>query len=230
MEITRRPSRRLPRFARIIRARPKLFLSAALGIAVVIALMVLPAAAGLKIATRLLIGWDCGIALYLALACQLMARHDVAHIRRRAAMQDEGQTTILVLTSVAALASIGAIIAELGSSGGAAGRQPHQLILATLTIVLSWFFVHVMFALHYAHEYYSENKGRGGGMNFPGDEAPDYWDFVYFSFVIGMTSQVSDVAITCRPIRRTATAHGIVSFTFNAALVALTVNIAASAI
>jgi uncharacterized membrane protein len=230
MEITRRPSRRLPRFARIIRARPKLFLSAALGIAVILALLVLPAPRALKISTRLLIGWDCGLVLYLALVCQLLIRHDIAHIRRRAAVQDEGQTAILVLTVVAALASIGAIIAELGSAAGAAGRQPYQLVLATITIALSWLFVHVIFALHYAHEYYLEDGGRGGGLTFPGNEAPDYWDFIYFSFVIGMTSQVSDVAVTCRPIRRTVTAHGIVAFTFNAALVALTVNIAASAI
>ena len=86
-----------------------------------------------------------------------------------------------------------------------------------------------MFALHYAHEFYDETAGRG--MSFPGgDPHPDYLDFVYFSFVIGMTSQVSDVAITSKLIRRTATVHGVVSFLFNAALLALTVNIAASAI
>jgi uncharacterized membrane protein len=87
---------------------------------------------------------------------------------------------------------------------------------------------HTIFALHYAHEFYSQDGG--GGLTFPGTAEPDYWDFVYFSFVIGMTSQVSDVAVSCQPIRRTATAHGILSFVFNAALLALTVNIAASAI
>ena len=88
-----------------------------------------------------------------------------------------------------------------------------------------------MFALHYAHEYYDENGGRGGGLLFPGDlKEPNYWDFVDFSFVIGMTSQVSDVAITCSPIRHTVSAHGIISFFFNVTILALTVNIAASAI
>jgi uncharacterized membrane protein len=193
------------------------------------ALVVVALPGELKLSTRLLVGWDFGIALYLALAYWMIGHADVARIRRRAALQDEGQSAILILTVAAALASLGAIIAELGTSAGA-GRHASQLILATLTIVLSWGFVHSMFALHYAHEYYAENAGRGGGLTFPGDGQPDYWDFVYFSFVIGMTSQVSDVAITCRPIRRTVTAHGIVSFAFNAALVALTVNIAASAI
>src|SRR5207253_10318387 len=107
-------------------------------------------------------------------------------------------------------------------------RASH-LLLATLTIHLPCAFTHTIFALHYAHEFYDETAGRG--MSFPGgDPNPDYWDFVYFSFVIGMTSQVSDVAITSKVIRRTATVHGIVSFLFNAALLALTVNIAASAI
>jgi uncharacterized membrane protein len=95
------------------------------------------------------------------------------------------------------------------------------------TILLSWTFIHMMFALHYAHEFYGEDEGPAGGLAFPGgDERPDYWDFVYFAFVIGMTSQVSDVAVTSREIRRTVTAHGIVSFVFNVALLALTINIA----
>jgi uncharacterized membrane protein len=193
------------------------------------ALVVVALPGELKLSTRLLVGWDFGVALYLTLAYAMIARSDVARIRRRAALQDEGQSAILILTVAAALASLGAIIAELGTTSGAT-RHQSQLILATLTIVLSWGFVHSIFALHYAHEYYSQNGGHGGGLTFPGDEPPDYWDFVYFSFVIGMTSQVSDVAVTCRPIRRIVTAHGIVSFAFNAALVALTVNIAASAI
>src|SRR4029453_8050715 len=145
-------------------------------------------------------------------------------IRRRAAVEDEGQWAILVLTVVAALASLAAIFAELGS----AGRRPGQVAPAAVTILLSWAFIHTIFALHYAHEFYDETDG--GGLIFPGKDAPDYWDFIYFSFVIGMTSQVSDVGITSKRIRRTAAAHGIVSFIFNAALLALTVNIAASAI
>ena len=96
--------------------------------------------------------------------------------------------------------------------------------------MLSWAFTHTIFALNYAHDFYGEHGGKKSGLNFPGKEAPDYWDFVYFSFVIGMTAQVSDVGITDRIIRRTATVHGIISFVFNTALVALMVNIAASAI
>lgn len=216
--------RRLPRFIRIIHARPRLFVSALLGVLVIV---FSPALWGL--ATRLLVGWDVGVTLYLIAAYQLMAAGDEKRMRRWAALEDEGRFGILMLTVAAALASLGAIIALLGS-GHAGSRDAAQLGLATLTILLSWAFIHTIFALHYAHEYYGERGGKKSGLNFPDDELPDYWDFVYFSFVIGMTSQVSDVATVSKPIRRTVAAHGIVSFLFNAALLALTVNIAASAI
>src|SRR5262249_50038124 len=161
-------------------------------------------------------GWDIGVGLYLALTLHLMTGTKAHEIRVRAAEQDEGRFAILIVTVTAALASLAAIVAELGSAVG--GRQPSHLALATVTIVLSWAAIHTIFAFHYAHEFYDEATG-GGGLQFPGGEKePDYWDFIYFSFVIGMTSQVSDVGVTSRQIRRTVAAHGIVSFVFNAAL------------
>jgi uncharacterized membrane protein len=210
--------RRLPKIVRIVRARPRLFLCALLAVAVA---ALLPA--DWRVATRVLAAWDAGVAVYLAAVFVLM-RSAVGRIRRRAALQDEGRFVILMLVAGAALASLGAIVWQLG-----AGRMPSHLALATATILLSWMFVHVIFALHYAHEFYAAG-GHGAGLTFPGGEEPDYWDFLYFSLVIGMTSQVSDVAVTGRTIRRTVAAHGVVSFLFNAALIALTVNIAASAL
>jgi uncharacterized membrane protein len=219
-------ARRPPLLVRVVRLRARLFSSLALG---AVAALALTATTPWRAPTRLLIGWDIAMVLYLALAFEMMAHADIHQIRRRAAVQDEGRLAILVLTVAAALASLAAIFAELGAAANGATRRPAQLLLATATIVLSWTFIHTMFALHYAHEFYDEATGRG--IEFPGgDGEPDYWDFVYFAFVIGMTSQVSDVGITSKQIRRTATAHGVVSFMFNAALLALTVNIAASAI
>jgi uncharacterized membrane protein len=159
----------------------------------------------------------------------MMWRSDLAQIHRRAALYDEGAAVLLALTVGAALASLAAIFAELSVSHGS-DRSPAQLILATATIALSWAFIHTIFALHYAHECYGERPSAASGLTFPGGEEPDYWDFVYFSLVIGMTSQVSDVAVTSKRVRRTVTAHGAVSFLFNTALLALSVNIAASAI
>jgi uncharacterized membrane protein len=211
----------LRRWVRVVRARPRLFLAILLGLAL---LPLLPGE--WRLATRSLVAWDIALGLYLMLAFRLMTNCDVNRIKRRAAHQDEGRITILVLVVASTLASLLAILAELGG----ANRQPAHLALAAITILLSWAFTHTIFAIHYAHEYYSEKAHKGGGLNFPGDEPPDYWDFVYFSFVVGMTSQVSDVAVTSSALRRLVAAHGAVSFIFNATLLALTVNIAAGAI
>jgi uncharacterized membrane protein len=216
--------RHLPYVLRVIRFHWRLAAAILLGVAVT---ALLPSHWGF--ATRLLVGWDTGVVLYLVLVYSLIARASVEHIRVHAAREDEGRFAILLLTVFAALASLGAILAELSTSQGAE-RTPGQLALAAITIVLSWAFTHTIFALNYAHDFYGEHGGKKGGRRFPSEDAPDYWDFVYFSFVIGMTSQVSDVAVASRLIRRTVNVHGIVAFFFNAALVALTVNIAASAI
>jgi uncharacterized membrane protein len=157
----------------------------------------------------------------------MVLRSGLAHIKRNATLQDDGAFLILLITALGAFASLAAIVFELGASH----HGVPALVLATATIALSWATVHMAFSLHYAHEYY--RGAKPGGLQFPsGDqhEHADYWDFVYFSFVIGMTAQVSDVGITDKIIRRTATVHGIISFVFNTALVALMVNIAASAI
>jgi uncharacterized membrane protein len=214
--------RKMSRPVRLVYARPRIFISIAIGI---VAFFLLPGA--LRLVTRLLIGWDIFASLYLVLAYIMMLRCDLAHIRRNAVLQDVGRFLILLMTALGAFASIAAIVFELGASH----RSAPQLALATVTIALSWATVHTIFALHYAHDYY--RGAKPGGLQFPsGDQHDhaDYWDFVYFSFVIGMTAQVSDVGITDKTIRRTVTAHGIISFVFNTALLALMVNIAASAI
>ncbi len=212
--------RAMPKPARIVLGRPRLFISLAIGLA---SLLVLPES--LRVATRLLIAWDISIAFYITLAFILFLSCHSDRIPKLAARQDDGRFLILIMTAVAAFASIAAIVMELGIKP----QQTPQLLLAVVTIVLSWSAIHTTFALHYAHEFY--RGGNIGGLAFPGGEqSPDYWDFVYFSFVIGMTAQVSDVGITDRIIRRTAIAHGVISFIFNTALVALMVNIAASAI
>ena len=214
--------RKMPKPVRVVYARPRTFISILIGI---VAFFLLPGS--LRLVTRLLIGWDIFVSCYLVLAYIMMLRCDLAHIRRNAVLQDDGRFLILMVTALGAFASIAAIVFELGAMKGSGP----QLALATVTIALSWAAVHTTFALHYAHDYY--RGAKPGGLQFPsGDERDhaDYWDFVYFSFVIGMTAQVSDVGITDKTIRRTATAHGIISFVFNTALLALMVNIAASAI
>jgi uncharacterized membrane protein len=214
--------RKMSKPIRVVYARPRTFISVLIGI---IAFFLQPGS--LRLVTRLLIAWDIFISVYLLLVYIMMSRCGLAHIRRNAILQDDGRFLILLVTALGAFASIAAIVFELGASH----RSVVDLTLATLTIALSWATVHTTFALHYAHDYY--RGAKPGGLQFPsGDQQDhaDYWDFVYFSFVIGMTAQVSDVGITDKTIRRTATVHGIISFVFNTALVALMVNIAASAI
>lgn len=219
--------RRPPRIVRIVKFRPRLFISAAVGLAA-IGLLFLVVRDKWPTATKLLIGWDIGIALYLALAARMMARADLAHIRSRAAMQDEGAIALLLLPVAAAIASLVAIFAELSAAKGVPNYAWHAA-LAVATIVLSWTFIHALFAFHYAHDYYGEGN-RANGLIFPGDDKPDYWDFAYFSFVIGMTFQVSDVQVSNRLIRRLVVIHGALSFVFNTAILAVTVNLASNAL
>jgi uncharacterized membrane protein len=203
--------------ARFVRLHIRLVLSTAFGIAVAVALLLMP----WRPATRILVGWNSGVTLYLLLICRLMARDSIARIRLRAAFEDEGAIVLLVLTTAAAIASLAAVVAELGQSPTA-----YQVTLGIGTILLSWAFMHTIFALHYAHEFYGEGEDdRIGGLVFPEDESPDYWDFLYYSLVVAMTAQVSDVQITSKVIRRLTAAHGVISFFFNVTVLALTVNI-----
>jgi len=204
-------------------AHRRLLISAALGL---ITMLVLPA----TLITRMLIGWDAGVLIYLVAAAVVMTRcSSVAQMKANAAAQDEGAFAILLLTVAAGMASLFAIFAELATLEHG---EPHYGIyaaLAIVTVVLSWTFIHTIFALHYAHEFYGAGDHKSG-LRFPGDGQPDYWDFVYFAFVIGMTFQVSDVAVMHKIVRRTVVAHGALSFFFTTAFIAMTVNIAASII
>lgn len=165
----------------------------------------------MDVLARLLTGWDIGLAIYLTLTLSMMWHADVAQIRKRAAAEDEGAFAILLLSIAATFASLVAIVFAL--EGSKQGITATAVILVVATILLSWTFVHTIFSFHYAHEYYGERRdGKLGGLVFPGSAEPDYRDFLYFSLVIGMTSQVSDVPITSKVIRRMAAAHGVLSF------------------
>jgi uncharacterized membrane protein len=211
---------------RIARLHAKLVIAIIVGIAVATVTGLLE----LRWGSRVLTGWNVGVAVYLVLTLLMMWHADVARIRRRASEADEGAAFILFLSIVATFASLVAVVFALGG----AKQGPHgalYVLLAFITILLSWAFVHTIFSFHYAHEYYGERSdGIIGGLQFPGDHTPDYRDFLYFSLVIGMTSQVSDVAITSKVIRRMASIHGVLSFFFNLVVLALTVNLVANLI
>jgi uncharacterized membrane protein len=180
--------------------------------------------------TRMLIGWDTGVLIYLVGAMIVMSRSGtVARMKANAAAQDEGALAILVLIVAAGMTSLVAIFAELAAIERANPNYGLHVALVIATVVLSWTFIHTIFALHYAHEFYGSGEHKHG-LRFPGEGQPDYWDFVYFSFVVGMTFQVSDVAVMHKLVRRLVIAHGALSFFFTTAVLAMAVNIAASII
>jgi uncharacterized membrane protein len=224
----RRGRRRMARPLRQLRAHPRLVIAVAVAVA---CYFLLPG--GLEWSMRALIAFDVGAIIFIAAIWFMMARATQSDMRWRAAIEDEGRNVILALAATAAVAILLAIVFELhGSKDLPPPRQGPHVALAAATILLSWLFMNTMFAVHYAHEYYGEGPGDtvAGGLGFPGDNAPAYSDFLYFSFVIGMTFQVADVAITAKGLRRVALVQGVLAFFFNVVVLALTINILAGMI
>jgi uncharacterized membrane protein len=215
--------------ARSIAIRPRLYFSALTGFALI---TFLPRSWPANI--REALAWNISAVMYLALAFRVLLSSPGEVLRARAARQDDSRLVILVIILLAIVASFVTIIGLLSE----ARELPRQLRflhlgLAAATIILAWSVTQVVFTLHYAHEFYEPAGGEKhfvGGLDFRGDRAPDYWDFFYFSTSIGAASQTSDVSIYTKPLRRLATLHAIISFFFNAAVLALTINLAASMI
>ena len=186
----------------------------------------------LRLPARVIITWDSGAICFLALAWSTMISATPQKMRRKAQRLDEGRWTILTLMVSVACTSLLAIGFMLNDRKGlTATILTLHVTLSGVTVICSWLLMHTMFALHYAHYYYrhdSATTSEGtGGLDFPSENQPDYWDFLYFSFIIGMTCQVSDVEITSRTIRRLALVHGVLTFFFNTVILALSINIIA---
>jgi uncharacterized membrane protein len=228
--------RRMFRFwlpLRVVRGHPRLFIAVAAGF---LSEILLPG--HLRLWTRFLIDWNVGVWLYFVTVGVMIGRASPQSMRLRAKVSDEGKFFILVFTSLAALASIAAIVAQLAAVKDLTGIMKGLHIgLAGLTIVSAWLFIHLTFALHYAHEYFDEwaaEPGKPaalrGGLIFPETDKPDYYDFLYFSYVIGVACQTADVDISSAEMRRIVLVHGVLAFFFNSAVLALTINIAAGLI
>lgn len=198
----------------------------------VILLIALPLPDSIPMALRIAISWDFGVLTFLALTWWVVNRCDAADMRATVLANDQGRAGVLLLVLVAILASVAAIFFLLEVPKHEGGPPGIQVAFAAATIACSWLLMHVMFALHYAHRFYRDDpttpeKDATGGLKFPGTGAPNYWDFLYFSFVIGMTSQVSDVQVTSSAMRRLVLYHGMLSFAFYTVVLALTINIVA---
>jgi len=209
-------------------SRPKLVAAIVIGTVVAAGFAVVPN--DLDWTTRTVLTWDLACGFFVAATLWAMRGRDTQAMRTRAAFEDEGGAAILALTLLATAASLAAVAAELHVAKGAATAV--RVALAFGTVALSWCFVHLIFALHYAHEFYAPAGAKGaatrGGLLFPGDQAPDYWDFLHFSMVIGVAAQTADIQITSKPLRRIGTAHSLTAFGFNTVVLALTINLLAS--
>ena len=198
---------------------------AALGVAV-LAFVFMPWT--LPWTTRSLMSWDTFSLCILILAWITLSNEQPAQVAQTASLQDAGRTAIFVVVVFAACVSVFAVAVELSTAKGlGAAHFGFHIVFCVLTVFISWLLVHTIFALRYAHIYYEcgDDGNPIGGLNFPNETTPDYLDFAYFSFVIGMTSQVSDVSIGASRMRRLALLHGLISFAFNLSILGLCINI-----
>lgn len=180
---------------------------------------------------RGLLAWCTGLAVYLALAWWLCVGFDAKRTRQRAQAQDEPSVVLFLVLLLATAACVAAITLLMHQSRDLSGLQRGLHIgLSVLALASSWLFIQTIFTFRYAHRYYFEEKQGepdGPGLRFPGGLDPDYFDFLYYAFVVGMTSQVSDVEVTSREMRRLTMVHGVLSFGFNMLILALSINVVA---
>jgi len=221
-----------PPFAGLVtalRKRPRLFIAAAVTI---VAYFLTPS--DFREATRALVAWNVGCWGFLISIVVMMMRSPRGGIRAHAAEEDEKPWVLLLIAVAAGVAAVAAIVWELGPVKDMVGaRKGEHLALVGLTILSAWTFIHIMFALHYAGEYYAETSradglpGVRGGLNFPGETEPGWDEFVYQAFVIGCACATADVNATTSSMRGVCLAQGIVAFFFNTIILALTINIGA---
>ena len=217
----------MPSLANIVTGHRRSFVSLIVGVLAYASITAL--GPSLRRDARMIIGWDVGSLVFLLLCAIWFSTTPASAMPANADAQQEGEWTIFGVTLLGVSVSFAAIVS--GFSGGkdltAHLRELHVGLVA-LTLLLSWLVMQATFAVRYAHEYYERSDGThpDGGLQFPSDDEPDYWDFTYFSVVLGMTFQVSDVQIASRRLRRVATLHGFLGFVFNTVIIAVTVNIA----
>jgi uncharacterized membrane protein len=210
-------------------ARPNLIIAAAAGLIVgVAAALLIP---DLQPVSSLIAGWDVFCLVFLGLTLRGHAGHGPDDIRGSAVRQDQGRAMILLIVLAASIASVGAVGLELSLAQGEAGWAKGLRVAAcVMTLGVSWLLIQTVYALHYAHAYYTVDPATGmdvEGLIFPGGEPPDYRDFLHFAIVIGVAAQTADVAFSDRRLRRLGTGHSLIAFVFNTLIVALAINLVA---
>ena len=206
-------------------ARPRLVYAFVVGI---VAGLVIPMPEA-RWLTHALVGWNVAVWFYLAVIWLMMVRADDVDVRQFAERQDESASVVLTAVSLAAVMSMAAIVLELATAKAGAIHSPFHIALTAVTVLGSWFLIPTIFGLHYAHFYYLTEPVEAPPLIFPEKGLkPDYWDFMYFSFTIAAASQTAEIAPGSRSMRKTVLAQAVLSFFFNASILALSINIGAS--
>ena len=185
-----------------------------------------------RLVTDILLSWNAGALTYLGLGLGIMLTCQHERMHRRALLHDDGENIILIVASLASVLSLIAIVAELATTKTVTGWfKVAHIGLAALTLVTAWAFIHMGFAFHYAHAYYSKaDFAKNPALIFPGDQQPGDMDFLYFAFVIGTSGQTAYISFASPDMRRTGLVHCVLSYGFNATVLALMINIAAGLI
>lgn len=219
----------IDRLLKAFRSRPHLMSSVMLALAVFYFLPPLWAA---HISTKFIISWNVASLFYLCLSLEMMLNSTPQKMQKRAIDQKEGRLALLILVFIVSIICIASTISSLSIAKELQGRLKWEHMgLAGITVFTSWSFTQIMFAQHYAHEYYFEKfHERNPGLQFPETPEPDYFDFLYFSCIIGTAEQTADVSFTSSSLRRVGLSHSILSFFFNTVLIALTINMGSNLI
>jgi uncharacterized membrane protein len=179
--------------------------------------------------TRVMVAWDVFSLSMIILYFTIFASIQPKQLRVLASKEDESRTVVFIIVVIATMGSLGGVLLLLRNQSGWLLSKGLETFIYILGVTCSWVLLHTLFTTRYAHLYYGDHatlKGQmAGGLDIPNEKCPDYLDFAYFSFVIGMTFQVSDIQISSRYIRRVALLHGMLSFLFNTVIVALTINV-----
>ncbi|MEE1865964.1 DUF1345 domain-containing protein [Pseudomonas auratipiscis] len=212
-------------FHRLTRSHPRLSIAALVG---VLCGGLVPANGWVE---HVLIGWNAGVWLYLVLILCLTLGASTEKVRKVAGIEDENAGLVLFTVSIAAIASLAAVILQLAVGAKLAdGPTALQLAFTGFTVAGSWLLVGAIFSLHYAHLFYTAHEHTPLLRFTDGERSPDYWDFHYFSFTLSVAVQTSDVGVAGREMRRVVLAHSLVAFVFNTAILGFTINMAAALI
>lgn len=202
----------------------KLFICLLLG---VIAYVITPS--GVESLIRLMIGWVTFSLSMVVFGWITFFKTTAKQIRAQAKVQDENRVVIFIIILIATLAAMTAVILLIITKTEHSSNSQFKIPIAVTGMLLSWLLIHTTFTLRYAHIFYGNHEEKpdthAGGLEFPKDDKPDYLDFAYFSFNVGMTFQVSDVEVSSKRLRKLVLLHSLISFFFATIMIALTINL-----